>query len=102
MQLEKNSQYRKQDSHWNEKGAVLAYNTILDALGREHEDYSDAEIMRVKTEGGDLAIALYSVAAEPEWDYRYIYESNYIYTTETKSWEDVWIQTESPGKKGTC
>lgn len=92
--------YRKQDSHWNEKGAVLAYNTILDALGREHEDYSDAEIIRVKTEEGDLATALYSVAAEPEWDYRYIYESNYIYTTETKSWEDVWIQTESPGKKG--
>ena len=29
--------YLKKDSHWNEKGAVLAYNTILDELEHEQE-----------------------------------------------------------------
>ena len=93
--------YRAQDSHWNEKGAVLAYNTILDDLGKVHNDLSDVPIFRTKTEKGDLGVSLYSVAAEPEWDYRYEYDSQISYVTDTDSWEDVWIQTESPGKSGS-
>lgn len=93
--------YRAQDSHWNEKGAVLAYNTILDDLGKEHNDFSDVQVSRTKTEKGDLGVSLYSVAAETEWDYRYEYDSQFTYVTDTESWEDVWIQTESDGKSGS-
>ena len=93
--------YRKQDSHWNAKGAVLAYNTILDTLGKAHNDFSDTDLIRTKTERGDLATALYSVAAKPEWNYRYDYESAFSYVTDTESWEDLWIQTENPEKNGT-
>ncbi len=93
--------YRAQDSHWNKKGAVLAYNTILDALGKEHDDLSGVPITRTKTEKGDLGISLYSIAAKPEWDYQYEYDSQFSYVTDTESWEDVWIQTESPGKSGS-
>lgn len=92
--------YRAQDSHWNEKGAVLAYNTILDNLGKMHDDLSDVSILRTKTTTGDLAVSLYSVAAETEWDCQYEYESQISYVTDTDSWEDVWIQTESPEKTG--
>ena len=93
--------YRAQDSHWNQKGAVLAYNTILDGLEKEHNDLSDVPITRTKTEKGDLAVSLYSVAAGTEWDYRYEYDSQFSYVTDTKSWEDVWVQTEAPGKTGS-
>ena len=41
--------YRAQDSHWNGKGAVLAYNTILDDLGQAHNDLSNVPISRTKT-----------------------------------------------------
>ena len=92
--------YRAQDSHWNGKGAVLAYNTILDDLGQAHNDLSNVPISRTKTEKGDLGVSLYSVAAQPEWDYRYEYDSQFSYVTDTESWEDVWIQTESQGKSG--
>lgn len=93
--------YLPQDSHWNEKGAVLAYNTILDGLGKIHDDLSNVQINRTKTTKGDLAVSLYSVAAEPEWDSQYEYDSQISYVTETDSWEDVWIQTESTGKSGS-
>ena len=93
--------YRAQDSHWNEKGAVLAYNTILDGLEKVHNDLSDVPILRTKTTKGDLGVSLYSVAAQPEWDCQYEYDSQISYVTDTDSWEDVWIQTESPGKTGS-
>lgn len=92
--------YRAQDSHWNGKGAVLAYNTILDEMGKPHDDFSSVPITRTKTEKGDLAVSLYSVAAQPEWDSHYEYESQFSYVTDTDSWEDVWVQTEAPGKSG--
>lgn len=92
--------YRAQDSHWNMKGAVLAYHTILEELGKTHNDFSEVPVSRTRTEKGDLAVSLYSVAAEPEWDYRYDYESQFSYVTDTENWEDVWIQTAADGKSG--
>ena len=63
--------YLKRDSHWNNKGAVLAYNAILGQAGIEHEDYRDIWAVRLKTEYGDLGRMLYPVTAEPEWNYFY-------------------------------
>lgn len=92
--------YRKQDSHWNNKGAVLAYNKILEKLDKPHMDYSDIEITRSKSEIGDLANALYSVSAKPDWDYKYNYEPKFSFTTDTESWEEDWICTSNEEKMG--
>lgn len=93
--------YLKRDSHWNGKGAVLAYNTILDAMGIEHENYEITKSIRTKDEYGDLNKMIYPLGAVPEWNYKYQYESNYIYETDTKSVEDAWIQTSNPKGKQT-
>jgi hypothetical protein len=29
--------YHKQDSHWNNKGALMVYNAVLSALEKDHE-----------------------------------------------------------------
>lgn len=92
--------YRNQDSHWNQKGAVLAYDTILNFFSKRHTDYSKIQISRTKTNIGDLANALYSVSAKPEWDYQYDSDMEFTYSTETDSWEDFWIQTQAEGKTG--
>lgn len=42
--------YLLRDSHWNMKGACLAYNAIMDGLALEHADYTDVEPMREKNE----------------------------------------------------
>ena len=92
--------YCTQDSHWNQKGAVLAYTTIREALGKKAVDYNtEADVVHTKLEAGDLATSLYSIYAEPEWNYRYEYTSK-VKFEEGEDWESQWIQTtRKKGKK---
>lgn len=93
--------YLKRDSHWNNKGAVLAYNTILDALEIDHENYESIGSVRTKDYYGDLNKMIYPLGAEPEWNYEYQYDSSFVYETDTESVEDAWIQTSNKDGEGT-
>lgn len=93
--------YLKRDSHWNQKGAVLAYNTLLDDLECDHENYETVKNIRTKTEYGDLNNMLYPLSAVPEWNYQYQKEDTYTYVTETGSVEDAWIQTMNTDGTGS-
>lgn len=93
--------YLKRDSHWNAKGALLAYNTMFDALSMEHETYEAAEAVREKKEIGDLNRMLYPLAAEPEWNYYYQNESHWNYISEPQDVEAAWIQTECTEGEGS-
>ncbi len=93
--------YLKQDSHWNDKGAMLAYNAILDSLGKQHNDYAAAEAVREKTFFGDLGKMLYPATAKPEYNYQYDIHASYSYATPTKSVEDAVIKTENPAAQGS-
>lgn len=93
--------YLKRDSHWNGKGAVLAYNTILDAVDIGHENYESTKSIRTKDEYGDLNKMIYPLGAVSEWNYTYQYDSHFTYVTDTESVEDAWIQTSNPNGEGT-
>lgn len=93
--------YLKRDSHWNNKGAVLAYNALLNQLGVEHDRYEITKSLRLKEEYGDLNKMLYPLAAEPEWNYFYQKEDVFSYKTDTKSVEDAWIETENKEGNGS-
>lgn len=93
--------YLKRDSHWNQKGAVLAYNTMLDALGKEHETYETVPSVRTKTEYGDLNLMVYPKSAVPEWNYQYEKEPSYQYVSDFKSVEDDWICTSNEKGQGS-
>jgi len=97
---EKEILYLKRDSHWNNKGALLAYNVLLDTLVYDHETYETTKALRTKNEYGDLNMMLYPETAEPEWNYEYQYEQEYYYMTETESVEDTWIKAENNSKTG--
>ena len=92
--------YFKTDSHWNNKGACLAYNTILTDLGKSHYDYSDITLAREKTHKGDLAKMLYPAFDMREYDYKYGVEETYTYITDTKSVEDALIKTSNENADG--
>ncbi len=92
--------YLKRDSHWNNKGALLVYNEIMNNLNREHNDYSLVKSVRTKTEYGDLNKMLYPVSAQPEWNYFYKYDYGYRYISKTKSVEDAWIETKNDSANG--
>lgn len=93
--------YLKRDSHWNNKGAALVSNAILDALGLAHEDYFGMTPALVKNENGDLNKMLYSFYAEPEDDYDYGLTHKYVYANNATDVEAGWIITDNPGGSGT-
>ena len=93
--------YLKRDSHWNTKGACLAYNGIMDMLALKHEDYSSTEPVLEKNDNGDLNKMLYSFYGELEEDYVYDMADDYTYANNAKSVEDGWIITENKNGSGT-
>lgn len=86
--------YQKRDSHWNTKGARLAYDAILDDLGKKHEDFAKAEPTVIKDRNGDLNKMLYSFYGPAEENYDYGLLDSYTYT-EGDDVEDGWIITEN-------
>lgn len=93
--------YLKRDSHWNNKGAVLVYDALLNQLEMEHDRYETTKSIRQKNAYGDLNKMLYPLAAEPEWNYSYQKNYAYSYKTDTKSVEDAWIETENKAGSGS-
>ena len=100
FQMQEETLYLKRDSHWNNKGAMMAYRAMMEALGLEYETYETRKAVRQKTAYGDLNRMLYPVGGEPEWDYCYQGNDRFTYRTDTESVEDAWIATEcSEGEK---
>lgn len=87
--------YLKTDSHWNNKGALLAYNTILDKLEKPHEDFSSANVLRKKDFRGDLSNMLYPASDETEYNFNYNTQQKFSYVSDTKSTEEPLIETKS-------
>ena len=92
--------YLKRDSHWDNRGALLAYNAMMDALEKDHNDYTATPAVRTKTEIGDLGRMLYPVTADPEWNVYYEHSDKTSYVTDTKSVEDPWIEAANKESKG--
>ena len=92
--------YLKRDSHWNMKGACLAYNGIMDMLELPHEDYSQAAPALLKNDNGDLNKMLYSFYGELEENYDYGLSQQYAYHKEDATVEDGWIVTTNPNGAG--
>ncbi len=93
--------YLKRDSHWNNKGAMMVYNTVMDRLGYPHDDYGACAVSSVHDEDGDLNRMLYSFYGKREDNYAYDIPQEYQYVTDTKSVEDAWIETEDLAARGT-
>ena len=91
--------YMKTDSHWNNRGAVLAYNTIMDTLGLAHDDYSGAEVTTTK-EAGDLSRMMYTFYGQKEDNQVYNISPKFEYSDTFKSVEDASIQTRGTGDNG--
>lgn len=98
---QKDTMYLKRDSHWNNMGALLAYNGILDTAGVAHDTYETDRFTRRKDYIGDLNSMIYPVSSQPEWD-MYLDDSTwkYTYTTDTKSVEDSKIETSCGSGEG--
>lgn len=93
--------YLRQDSHWNQKGACMVYNHIMDGLSLAHEDYSHVQPAMVENADGDLNKMLYSFYGKPETDYDYSLSQDYAYEKNGATVEDGWIVTHNSEAAGT-
>ena len=92
--------YLEQDSHWDNKGALIAYNKILDSLGKTHNNYENVTVSRKKSFYGDLGKMLYPSTQKPEYNYEYDINESYSYVTPTKSVEEPIIATQNDEATG--
>lgn len=91
--------YHKTDSHWNNQGAAMAYDKILQALNKEHEDYQDMSYQTKKDFTGDLEEMLHPGAPKPEEEIYYDKDFSYTYENKVESTFDPLIDTENKGSK---
>ncbi len=93
--------YHQRDSHWNNKGAALAAQALLDALDREHASYEDAPFEIRKDYEGDLDKMLFPLAVTPEDEIYYTDAFTYQYEGEVESNFDPDIRTTCADAKGS-
>ena len=92
--------YWKWDSHWNGRGAALAADEILAALGRE-SDYFAGPFTETENHAGDLYAMLYPRDGKLETDYAWAPGFTFRHTGDFHGYDDMVITTERDGGEGS-
>ena len=85
--------YYKRDSHWNSKGAVMVYDALLNAYGKQHERYEDSSKWVSGSFYGDLDRMLFPVGSIPETELQHPSSDAWKYI-QGEAVEDDLIVTE--------
>lgn len=93
--------YHARDSHWNNKGAALAANVLMDALGKDHDSYEGESYTVRRDYTGDLDTMLYPLASTADDEIYYDKETTYATVEEIQSNFDPRITTVNPVKEGS-
>ena len=93
--------YHARDSHWNNKGAALAADVLMDALGKDHDSYEGESYTVRKDYTGDLDTMLYPLASTADDEIYYDKETTYATEEEIQSNFDPRITTVNPVKEGS-
>jgi hypothetical protein len=92
--------YWSWDSHWNGKGAALAADCILGALGRE-SDYFGGPFNVTVSHQGDLYAMLFPASRKLETDYAWAEGFTFTYESAYQSPDDMRISTVCADGKGS-
>lgn len=65
---QKEQVYHKLDTHWNNLGASIACENILDALGKKQTSYEKEAYTRKKSFAGDLQGMLFPKKRKKDWN----------------------------------
>lgn len=93
--------YHERDSHWNNKGAAFAADTLLTTLEKEHISYEEESYEEKVDFEGDLDKMLYPLAMTPEKQIYFDRPTTYAYVGEVESNFDPRITTVNPVKSGS-
>ena len=93
--------YHARDSHRNNKGAALAADVLMDALGKDHDSYEGESYTVRRDYTGDLDTMLYPLASTADDEIYYDKETTYATVEEIQSNFDPRITTVNPVKEGS-
>ena len=93
--------YHARDSHWNNKGAALAADVLMDTLGKDHDSYEGESYTVRRDYTGDLDTMLYPLASTADDEIYYDKETTYATVEEIQSNFDPRITTVNPVKEGS-
>lgn len=94
--------YHAADSHWTNRGAALAHDTLVKALGLENRtEWFTQPGQTSKTHRGDLYEMLYPTGTMLEDETEFDQPFTFTYVRPIRSAEDQRIQTENPGQEGS-
>lgn len=93
--------YHERDSHWNNKGAALAADYLMELLEKEHDSYAHETYTEREDFIGDLDEMLYPAALTPETEIYYDRIQTFAYVGEVESNFDPRITTVNPVKSGS-
>lgn len=94
--------YHATDSHWTNRGAALAHDALIEALGLEDSTEWFAQPGRdAPTHRGDLYEMLYPTGGSLSPDTEFDQPFTFAYTRPVRGPEDLRIQTENPEKTGS-
>lgn len=93
--------YHKTDSHWNNKGASVAADLLLNTIGKDHYSYENSEYEIRKDFSGDLDKMLYPMAITPDEEIYYKEGFTYDYVEDIESTFDTKIHTTNNGRDGS-
>lgn len=93
--------YQRLDSHWNNLGAALAHDVILDALGSDSARfYAPDQFTAAQDHDGDLYQMLYPAGSEKDIQFYPVCDYHFTYDSPIRSAEDQMIHTSCAGKDG--
>ncbi len=99
LRKEKKQVYHKLDTHWNNLGASIACETLLDFVGKDHIHYENESYTRKKNFSGDLQGMLFPKSTKKDWNVIYDRPWTYEYVNSVTSTEQMEIQTENQTEK---
>lgn len=92
--------YFQGDSHWNGRGAALAADAILEALGRPSPGFYSGPFREEQTHRGDLYEMLYPAGTQLETDYAYEPGLRFEYTSASSDPDSITLTTAAPEGEG--
>lgn len=92
--------YQKTDSHWDYRGALLGYRTIMDAANYAHTGFDSLTFEPRADWSGDLAGMLYADGASPDVQYYPEYEFAFDIVSHEKAPDAITLRTANPNGNG--
>ena len=91
--------YHKLDSHWNNYGAAVSYQAVMEKLEEEsslsHTVFTDLSYNTIANHKGDLYAMLFPKGKQKDEQIYFNYDMGFNYTSRFSSYEDLLITTEN-------